>query len=271
METTLQQMNAELESRVHDRTAQLETQITDRNKLVDQMKLYQRELRSLANQILIAEEKERRRLAVDLHDGLSQTLTLIRVKVGGLRGSAADQGSAQVQEIAQLLDQALHAASTMTFELSPPVLHELGFVPAVRWLAEDIQRRYQVNIIVDEDGSTPPDLGTVAVVLFRCLRELVINAAKHSQATQVRISVKHADDNIELLVVDNGQGFDADFTPGRIVGEPGRGGFGLFSIRERLQHLGGQMKIQSAAGKGTSVTLTVPRSAMTREEPGSLT
>ncbi|MGA2442126.1 MAG: ATP-binding protein [Tepidisphaeraceae bacterium] len=242
--------------------------VTKRKQTDEQLKQYQRNLLSLTTQVLLAEESERRRLAVDLHDGMGQTLTLLRMKLVQLSESIVGTRLQEpLREIAQLVDQTLRAASTLTFELSPPVLHELGIVPAARWLGEDIEQRYGLRVYVRDDGYSQRPSDSMAVVLFRCLRELLINVAKHAHTDAAWVSLSRENSHVRVVVEDRGCGFDPLSTPVMTVGEHVRSGFGLFSIRERLKHLGGDMDVRSKRGQGTTVTLTVPLALPSPQEP----
>lgn len=212
--------------------------------------LRRRQVESLASELLLAEERERRRLALDLHDGLNQTLALARMDLVRLRESAAPSARAELQAIVELLEQANRAARSLTFQLSPPILHDLGFEPALQWLVEDVARTYRLEIELEgpEDASALSE--RLRVLLFRAVRELLINVAKHAGAKRARVRLERSGGTIRITVEDDGHAFDA-----RLVGSRG---LGLSAIRERLSHLGGEMGISAAPGGGTRVTLVAP-------------
>jgi len=207
-------------------------------------------LRSLATTVLLAEETERRRLAAELHDGLSQSIALARIKYAELRRSSADPLGRSLEEIASLIDQADRTARSITFELSPPILYQLGLEPAVQWLVENIQERYGLRILVENDGQPKPADEKVRVILFRSIRELLINAAKHSGARTVRVRLSREADQLSAAVEDDGVGMPSGAEPCH--------GYGLFSIRERMRDVGGSMLLDSAPGRGTTVRLCAP-------------
>lgn len=234
--------------------------ITSRRQASAKLEEYQRELRMLANQVMRAEESERRRLAVDLHDGLGQLLNLARIKLGTLPTKGGiDALGPKLAEIARLLNQAVQAASTMTFELSPPVLYELGLLPALRWLAEMLERRYGLKVQVHEELRLYAPDEQIAIVLFRCARELLINVAKHAQTKDAILSICMDEQAIHLSVHDSGVGFDAGRKHSPVRANKGDGSFGLFSVRERVRYLGGNMHMSSAPGQGTTVRVSIPR------------
>lgn len=217
---------------------------------------YQGRLRSLAADLLLAEEHERRRLAADLHDGLSQTITLARLKLSALRTSLNGAPATALDEITGLIENADHDARSLSFELSPPVLHDLGLEPALQWLVENIQARYGIEIVLEDDGPPRRADEKTRVILFRSIRELLINAAKHAQARRVHVCLRRGEDQLDASVEDDGVGM----APERVKAT----GFGLFSIHERLSHVGGSMRIESAPGRGTKVQLRAP---LTNKEP----
>ena len=144
---------------------------------------------------------------------------------------------------------------SLTFELSPPVLYELGLEPALQYLAEQMEREHGVPVQYRDDGLEKPLRDDLRVTLYRSVRELLVNAVKHARASQLKVSVSRLGDRIRILVEDDGVGFDSGILE---VRSPAGGGFGLFSIRERLSCVEGRMEIDSRAGSGARITLTVP-------------
>jgi len=212
--------------------------------------LRKRQVESLASELLLAEERERRELAIDLHDGLNQTIALARLKLGQLGGRVDGAVRTEIREITELVDQANKSARSLTFQLSPPILHDLGFEPAVQWLVEDVGRTYGLDITLEGPEDPSPLSERIRVLLFRAVRELLINVAKHAGAKSTRVRLSRGARAIHITVEDDGQAFDPRFVGSR--------GLGLSTIRERLSHLGGEMSITSSAGRGTSVTLVAP-------------
>lgn len=234
-----------------DVTARKETELELERALAELDARSRERVRSLEADLLLAEERERRRLAVDLHDGLNQLLTLAQMKLAGLRDAAAGgEMRAGLAEVEKIVGEADRAARTLTFQLSPPVLHDLGFEAAVAWLAEDVQEAYElgVDLLPHEPlGQLDED---VAVLLFRAVRELLINVAKHAGAGAARVRMERSGHAVKVLVEDDGVAFDPSEVGGR--------GVGLSSIRERLEALGGSMTIRSEAGRGTAIALVAP-------------
>jgi signal transduction histidine kinase len=214
--------------------------------------LYQDRARSLMTALLLTEEQERRRLAIDLHDGLSQTVALAQIKLSALRKSVKGALAKSVSEIQDLVEQANRSARSISFELSPPVLHDFGLEPAVQWLVENIQARYGITIDLEDDGQSKPIDEVTRIMLFRSIRELLINAAKHARASRVNVRLARVQDSLDAVVEDDGVGME--------LGMVNKDGFGLFSIHERLNHAGGSMRIESTPGRGTKIHLCAPLS-----------
>ena len=161
-----------------------------------------------------------------------------------------------MDEAREFIDQAIQSVRSLTLELSLPILYELEFGAAIEWLVEQIQEQHDIRIDLEDDGQPEKMDEEVTVLLFRTVRELLINVVKHAQARSVKVSIQKDDSSIRIEVVDDGIGFDTsqiDF--GRA---PDKGGFGFFSIRERLNFLGGNFQVESKPGEGTLAVLTAP-------------
>ena len=223
---------------------------TLRKHAEQEVRRYQERVRSLMADLLLTEEHERRRLAIDLHDGLSQTIALANIKLSALRLSLDGKLARSLDEIEALITQADRAARSISVELSPPALHDLGLEPAVQWLVENIQARYGIEIVLEGDGQSQPADEKTRVIFFRSIRELLINAAKHAGARRVHVCLKREENHLNAAVEDDGVGMEPNMADVK--------GSGLFSIQERLSHVGGSMHIESAPGKGTKVHLRAP-------------
>jgi PAS domain S-box-containing protein len=239
--------------------------ITKRKKAEERVKEDQAQLKSLASQLTLAEEHERRRLAAELHDQISQSLVISKIKLDALRKSGHSRKlDKALEEVCNSLGQTIQDTRTLTFNLGNPVLYELGFEVAVsEWLTGQIQEKHGIPVDFEDDGEAKPLDNDIRVLLFRDVRELLINVVKHAGARKVKVSISKLGEQICITVEDDGVGFDlADV----LSGAARRGEFGLFSIRERLDNLGGHLQIDSAPGQGCKVTMTAPlkRKEMTR-------
>jgi signal transduction histidine kinase len=232
------------------------TDMTERKEAEDRILTYQERLRSLTSELALTEQRERKRLASELHDRIGQSLAVSKIKLGALRKSAAHGVPSQtIEEVWNLIDQTIQDTRTLTFELSPPILHELGLEPALEWLVETFRVGHGIAAIFHDDGWPKPLGSDLSGLLFQSVQELLINAAKHGHPSRVEVTARREGNEIRLEVADDGSGFD----PSQI-GASGQSpyGFGLFSIRERLGPLGGGMEVRSSPGHGTTVVLSAP-------------
>jgi PAS domain S-box-containing protein len=238
--------------------------ITQRKKAEEEIRTYQEQLQSLASELSLTEERERHRLATDLHDHIGQALAVSKIKLGVLQKSAPSQDQAKsLGEVRELIEQMIHDTRSLTFELSLPVLYELGFESAVEWFAKHI--RSQHGIIVDvQKELVPIPMDDEINSIFRSVR-LMINIVKHAQAHNVRVTIRMEDDGINIEVEDDGVGIKDVPRDSRLKSDSG---FGLFSIRERLHYLGGRVQVESEKDRGTRITLMVPRQHIRKTQLG---
>ncbi|MBN1975388.1 MAG: PAS domain S-box protein [Sedimentisphaerales bacterium] len=231
--------------------------ITSRKKAEENILRYQEQLKSLASQLTLTEEKERYRIATELHDHISQYLAVSRIKLDEiLHSSSSAEERKIIKQINQWLNHAMEESRTLTFDLSSPILHELGFERAVAaWLEDEIQRKHKIETEFLSDQLPKPLDDDICVLLFRNVREILFNIIKHAHAGKVKVSVITVNGNIQVKVEDDGVGFD----PAEVAATAAiKSKFGLFSIRERLEHFGGHMEIDSSPGKGCRITLLAP-------------
>lgn len=242
----LRALATDLERRVRERTIDL-VRSQDR-------------LRTLASQLAMAEQRARHRLATELHDYLAQLLALGRIKLGHARRllGAVPTGAEPLRELQDILDRALAYTRTVMAELSPPVLHDLGLAAGLEWLGQQMARHGLTVTVTSEPEAT--ELATRAtedlrVMLFQSARELLMNVVKHAGVRAAGLALKREQsDRLVISVRDEGKGFD----PAGLDRRPGGADqFGLFSLRERFEAVGGRMEVESAPGLGTTVTLGV--------------
>ena len=234
--------------------------ITERKQAERNLKQYQQRLKALATQLTIAEEKERRAIATDLHDQVGYSLSLANMQLNEiLEVDSVLERTLLVKDISNILLKALQDTRSLIFELSSPSMNEIGLAAAIsEWLEEQITKRHDLKIeffdATDDHHKKTLD-SNVRALLFRNVRELLTNVIKHSRAQNVRVQIISEGSCLKITVEDDGVGFnpDADNTKQKAAE-----GFGLFSIQERMADLGGSFDIQSQPGKGCRMTLISP-------------
>ena len=244
-EEALRQFNAELEQRVAARTAELEQRA--------------RQLSRLASELTLAEQRERQRLARLLHDHLQQLLVGVKFGLETVTRRADQEQRSSIDQIQGLLDESIKVSRELTADLSPPILKEAGLAPGLEWLARWMQDKHGLVVDLAVDPSASPEREDVRVLLFQSVRELLFNVVKHAGVTAAHVELSRQDaDNIQVVVRDDGVGIGNAEGAAQPAGNLLAGGFGLFSIRERLHLLGGCMDIHTAANQGTRITLVAP-------------
>jgi len=238
------------------KTIHIAKDITERKKAEEKLLVYQKELRSLASELSLAEERLRRRMATNVHDHIGQTLAISKIKIESLAESVSSPEYANaLEDVGNLIAQAIESTRSLTFELSPPVLYELGFEAAMEWLVRQTRQQHNLSAEFKDDGQAKPLDSDVRVLLFQAVRELLVNVAKHAQARNVEVSTQRVGGEIQVVVEDDGVGFDISQSRSQ---DYRTAGFGLFSIRERLDHIGGHIDISSKPDHGSRITLVAP-------------
>jgi PAS domain S-box-containing protein len=255
-EEELRKARDELEIRVQERTADLAKVVEDLQSEVIERENAQKQLRFLAAELALAEERLRRRIADNVHDQIGQNLAISKIKLESLRESQTSRElTASLNEINELIAQTIESSRSLTFELSPPVLYELGFEAAIEWLVKHTRQKHGLATDFKTDGHPKSLSYDVSVLLFQAVRELLVNVVKHAKAKNVTVSIQRVGDQVQITVADDGVGFETS----KINSHDYKTyGFGLFSIRERLCPIGGLCDIDSKPGRGTQVTLTAP-------------
>ena len=232
--------------------------ISERKHVESELHEYQERLRLLASKLTLSEEHERRRIAGGLHDSIIQPLVFLKMKLETLLNKPEDGKKLSASLIRMRDETAGLIAMTrgLTFDLSYPVLYEFGLEAAMEeWLREEIKDKHGLEIKFSDDGSDKPIDDDMRAFLFGAFRELLVNIIKHANAKKIDVAVLGEYDTITIRVKDDGAGFDCSKTRTVITKESG---FGLFGIRDRLEYLGGNFKIESKIGSGTVVTLCAP-------------
>ena len=234
----LRRMNEQLELQVAQRTEDLRHTVG--------------RLRQLTLEISQAEDRERRRIADLLHDDVQQTLAAARFHLNllGTEARSPEESQEIVAQVRQMLKEAIEKSRSLSHELSP-VLYQVDLTEVLNWLARHMQRRHGLVVHVEACGPVDSSSEPLKAFLYRVAQELLFNVVKHAEVSEARIRVRRMGRCICLSVVDRGRGFD----PQRLEGTAG---FGLLTIRERVQLLGGRMKIKSVQGAGSRLLIAVP-------------
>jgi DNA-binding NarL/FixJ family response regulator len=235
--------NQTLEARVAARTAALEQRTN--------------QLRALAAELIQAEERERRRIGTMLHDHLQQVLVGARLHLEYIRSRHKSDLPLQqlLLKVEGLIAESISSTRLLTSELSPNVLYHLGVGAAMKWLGRWCEDKYGLTVTVEAEPEAEVEAEEIRIALFQSVRELLFNVAKHAQVQSAAIRLRRLEDGtIQLAVSDNGVGFDLTEVRSR---EGTTGGFGLFSLRERLELLGIDLKIESAPGCGSRFIIQV--------------
>jgi len=234
------EMGAELEKRVEKRT--------------EELRAVNKRLRSLATQLSLAQAREQRRLAALLHDSVNQSLASFAMKMDVLiQQTSSTRFEKPLREIYEGIQQSIGEMRTLTFHLSPPILYEMGLEAAIEELARRYQQEYGLECLVHTDGESKPLDRDISILLYESIRELLWNVIKHAQAHRVIIETIKLGDELRIQLEDDGIGVDPEI----ILGRRRSKGFGLFSIRERLNDIGGHIEAESMTN-GSHIVLIVP-------------
>ena len=248
-QAALKEAKESLEQRVRERTMELQN-------LTEQLERGHQELRKLASELVMSEERERKRVAGVLHDEIAQTLAAARMRLDLLQSIPSDQKDKKtLQEVKNFLVQSIQEVRALMNDLGNPLLFDLGLKSACESLGNRLMEGHSIRIscdIRDEYKHLDPDM---KAMLFQVIRELLNNVVKHSQAQNAHVRVDAESGQFRVKVTDDGVGFDS-----RMLRVPsGESGFGLYSIRERLTAMDGSLNIISAPGTGTVVTAILPK------------
>jgi len=270
-EDTLRKYNERLEREVMERTLQLQKTNADLEKRIIQLehtelalKQSQQQLKTLSSQLLDAQENEGKRIALELHDGIGQSLTAIKFalekEVHLCRECLPAENMKPFRDIVQKLQQTVEDTRRISMALRPSILDDLGILSTINWFCREFQQTYS-HIHVTQDISIDASLinSRLAIVIYRIMQEAFNNVAKHARASEIEISLYKADDeDIVFKIKDNGVGFDAQ----NYMQNPASvRGLGLVSQVERAELSGGVLKVSSSIGQGTRITATWPASS----------
>lgn len=252
LENELKEHRDHLEELVEERTVELSATIKELDKRIEELQRKDREIANLSWKVLTAQEEERKMIAQDLHDSMGANLAAIKFRLE----QKLSHGEGSLEQIISMIQGAITDMRRVIRRLRPSIIDDLGIVAALEWLCgqfgEDYPHIRTEHLIEVRPGDVPEPL---KIVIFRILEEALQNAARHSGASQVQVSLKKTETGLGLSVADNGRGFDA----GLIIGTSEQiDGFGIHGMMERARLSGGSFRLDSSEGKGTTVTVTWP-------------
>jgi PAS domain S-box-containing protein len=229
--------------------------VTSRKSTESRLHEYQESLKEMTTELTLIEEKQRKEFAANIHDHLSQLLVISQMKINDLKNQLQIENKQQLEIISKHISEALENSRQITYDLSPPVLYELGLVETMYWFIDKLnsEQNIHADFITNVEKVELPE--SKLILVFRVIQELVNNALKHAQADNVEIVFKAKSDLFEINVDDDGKGFIMN---GALDTKFKKGGFGLFAVKERVNNLGGKFSLNSKPGFGTSVKITVP-------------
>ena len=235
-------------------------EVTDRQAAEEALRKSERQLRTLADQLLYAQENERKRIARDMHDRLGASLSALKYKLEDLAHNLPDKEPRQIEEILgsliPIIQETIGETRRMQNDLRPPLLDDLGILPTLTWFSRQFQKIYSRIAIeqrLEVREEEVPEL--LKVVIFRITQEALNNIGKHARATQIRIYLGREQDRLKLVIRDNGRGFDSKRLP---ESADQLSGMGLSSMKERAELSGGFFSIKSQPGQGTAIEVSWP-------------
>jgi signal transduction histidine kinase len=209
------------------------------------------QMRRLSHELVKAHEEERRNLSRELHDEVGQTLTALRMELGKAEKARASQGrtfEGHIEECKHLVETLIHNVRDLSMGLRPSMLDDLGLGAALGWQGRDFSRRYNVPVNVSLEGTLDAVPEPHRTTVYRVVQEALTNCARHARASQISVTVRKAEDRLQVLVHDDGIGLD----------QPASAGLGLLGIRERVAELGGRATLDSARNRGTTLEIELP-------------
>ncbi len=244
-------------SKLEEKVRELEETLVERKHAEQELLDKQQRLSDLTLELSLAEERERRSIAANLHDNIGQDLALARIKLGMLSKATLSDDEAEILTTArEMIDGVIKSVRCLTHLISPPILEIAGLAAALKWLGRQMETDFGLRVLFKDDLKEKVVAKEIRSELYFSTRELLINIAKHAETDNARVSVGLEKGSIVIRVEDDGIGFDPDAIEKSLTRKGG--GFGLFNIRRRIIHLGGLFEVESSPGSGTCVTIAMP-------------
>lgn len=232
--------------------------ITERKQIEEALRSSEGELRFLSSRLLKAQEEERRRLAVELHDELGQDLMVLKLKMRAIQEKMHDASinqKSECEEVISYINVVTENVRRISRDLSPSILEDLGLTAAIRWLCEAFTKHSNIESILDITEIDNLFSHEGQITIYRIIQECLTNIAKHSHATSVSVIIKKMDEDVIFNIEDDGKGFCVQEA---FMRNPGIKGLGLAAMHERIRMLGGLLYILSNEGTGTKIIFSVP-------------
>jgi len=215
-------------------------------------------LRLLTSQLLTAQERERKRISMELHDELGQSLNVLKLQMRAIErnlGQDPEKSREECEYLLPYVDEIIDNVRRLSRDLSPAILEDLGLVSALKYLFDGFSQHYNLNYSMNTEELSDLFPAEAQIIIYRIFQELLTNISKHAHAGRVDIAIRLDEGQVTITVEDDGLGFEVTEALGRKAGDRG---LGLAAMDERARMLGGALKIWSKTGKGTKVTLEVP-------------
>jgi len=255
-----------LDQKVQERTSLLslsnqflEKEVEDRKKVEEDLREHQQKMEQMAGKLSLAEDRERARIAGELHDQVGQRLIYCKIKLDGLANETPNNATQlAIEDVKNLVERSLQDIRSLTFQLRPPILSGAGLISALHWLAEELRRDYGLTVTYDTkryDASLKQFRYEIRATLFQATRELLLNVIKHAGVNTARVSVQQEAGLFTICVCDSGVGFSGQQ---RLPVPSSQGGFGLYNLKQKLEFMCGSLIIEAVPGVGTSATIALP-------------
>jgi PAS domain S-box-containing protein len=232
--------------------------ITERIIANESLKNYQKSLQNLTTEILLVEEKQKKEIASNIHDHLSQSLVISKMKLEDLKSKTDLHAySNEIDFITQHINDAIQNSRKITNDLSPPVLYQLGIVDTMYWLSDKIEEDYNIKVQFTTNVKHIKLKDNKLIFIFRSIQEIITNTIKHAKASLITIEFKHSTTGLKISILDNGIGFDVKILQKNKILQSDSG-FGLFSVKERIQNINGSIDIISIPNDGTKINIFIP-------------
>jgi len=250
-EELLREQNHDLEISI----LKLQNAEKTQKKNLKQINKYQKKLKNLNSELILIEERERKIIAGYLHDGIGQTLSIANIRLTSiLDDKLTPKVKKSILESSKLIDSAITDSRLLTYDLSPPILYELGLIEAIKWKLEQVEEKTNISTVFNSTTKSINIDTDRRILIYRIVCELLLNVIKHAEADTITVEISKVRKKYYITILDNGNGFDYK----NESKSNKAGGYGLFSINERLDSINGSLVLESNYSSGTRASIIVP-------------